>query len=470
MAKTIEQRPAVGPGGAVPGRRPRRLRLVLLAASSFLALSVSAAAVTGFGLYVWAENEFQESEIPVDRPGGLTEIDTPCDPVCNYLLLGSDSRAGLSEEEQELHGNEETVAGQRADTIILVHVDPDREKAIVVHFPRDLWVEIPGRGMDRINAAFEGGPNLMVATIERLTGIDLNHYVGINLAGFESTVDAMGGVRICVDRPMIDPLANLKLRSAGCYDMDGRTALAFVRARHVEGDCIPDFSRIGRQQQFLRAVMGRLLSPTMLPRLPSLIRETVPNLPHDSELQLADLVALTNSLKGIGTGAVDFRAVPGTVGWEGEKSVVHVDPEAETLFRRLRQGKPLGPIGVQLESTRLSPANVRLEVVDDGAGGTAAEVHSLLTDAGFAVLGAGSDVPAGVEGSAIVFRGGRRVAADVVARFLPELPLLRAPGALPEGVDVVVVIGPDYAGPSIVASPSGGAGEGGGGAPPPECP
>lgn len=418
---------------------------MLLALAAVLSLVVAAGGALGYGFLEWAQDRFGEQGITVGKDGVISEIDTPCDPVCTYLVLGSDSRAGLSPEEQVLHGDETTVEGQRADTIMLVHVDPAREKVVVVSFPRDLWVEIPGVGFGKINAAFEGGPNLMVETIERLTGLQVNHYVGVNLAGFQQTVEALGSVRICVDRPMADEKANLNLPRAGCYDLDGRTALAFVRARSLEGDCIPDFSRIGRQQQFLRAVISEILSPRVITRLPSLVRSTVSNLPHDEGLTITDLLRLTNELKGVGTGAVDFRAVPGTAG----PSVVEMDPAAHTLFERLREGRPLGDIGKRLDRTAISPANVRVRVLDDSSGGKAQSVHEFLEDAGFAALGVSADPPSGVDGPVILYRPGFEDSAKVLQRFLPSLEIVEALDALPAGTDAAVLITADYRGPGV---------------------
>ncbi|MGH2687054.1 MAG: LCP family protein, partial [Actinomycetota bacterium] len=210
---------------------------------------------------VWAINVIRAVELgQVTRE--VPSID-PWDGVepRNVLVLGNDSRAGLSEEQQAAFGSEETVGGERTDTIILLSIDPAREQAVVVHFPRDLRVAIPGHGTDKINAAFEyGGPDLVVRTVQAFAGLHVHNYMEIDLAGFQKLVNTLDGVKICVDRAMHDPLAGLEIPSAGCYLMDGEQALAFVRARHVEGDLIPDFSRIRRQQQFMRAMMSRVMS------------------------------------------------------------------------------------------------------------------------------------------------------------------------------------------------------------------
>ena len=456
---------ATGSGG--------RLRGALLAVSACLSLLLAATAAAGYGTYLWAQRRLSEHPIaPRDPDTGERVIGGPCvRRACNYLLLGSDSRAGLSEEEQRMFGSPGTVEGQRADTIILVHVDPGRERAIVLHFPRDLWVRIPGRGWGKINSAFEGGlrgggPARVARTVQELTGLRINHVLYVDLAGFEGVVDAMGGVPICVDRPMEDPLAGLHIPRAGCYTFDGSTALAFVRARHVVGDCIPDFARITRQQQFLRAVLAKLLSPSQVVHLPALVPAVAANIVKDRDLRIPELLGLVQELQGVSAGDADFRVVPGVP--EGitvngvYASVVRMLPQARELFRRLREGEPLGDLGRELPSTPPSPANIRVGVFDAGAGSVARRVLSQLSRGGYDTspgLAPASELGVRTEGSAILFGRGRQDEAEVVARFLPGLePVPAARGSL-RGLDVAVVVGPGYE-----PAPPGGGGEG---APPP---
>ena len=200
----------------------------------------------------------------------------PCiDDVCNYLLLGSDSRAGLTAEERDQFGTDEQIGGEnRADTIMLVHTDPALEKAIILSFPRDLAVQIPGHGEDKINASFEGGvegggPALVAATVHKLTGLKINHALYVDLAGFQGIVDTLKGVEMCIpaenvntpDGRIVDELTALDVKP-GCQRLPGDQALAYVRTRHLRCDAAaPDFYRIARQQQFLRAVINKLLQP-----------------------------------------------------------------------------------------------------------------------------------------------------------------------------------------------------------------
>jgi LCP family protein required for cell wall assembly len=387
-----------------------------------------------------------------ESPGGCA------DRPCNYLLLGSDSRATLSEEEQQQHfGTMEDIGGvARADTIMLVHTDPDLQKAIILSFPRDLWVEIPDRGFDKINAAFEGGaegggPKQMAQTVSNLTGMAIDHYLFVDLAGFRDIVDTLGGVEMCPPAYLADPETGMIFDwwtglniQPGCQRFDGATALAFVRSRHLRCDSIPDFSRIGRQQQFLRAVINQMLAPRQIVRAPTLVQPVLSNMRRDQGLHPAELVYLVGQLRGITTGAAEFRAVPGTPGWEGPLSVVHMDPSAEQIFAAIRQGKPISDVGLQLENTALSPANIPVAVIDDASGGSADTAEALLSAAGFDIspgVRPVSDLPKGVKGPAIVYRHGNDAMAQVLLRYLPGLKVVESADLHDVPVAVVIPAG-----------------------------
>lgn len=439
-----------------------RMWRVFLPAAASLSLLVAAAGGVAYGSYVLAQRSIGHFDL-IDQPAaggsGPQRHYGPCvEDVCNYLLLGSDSRAGLSPQEQEEFGTNEDIGGSnRADTIMLVHTEPRRQKAIILSFPRDLWVPIPDSGEGKINSAFEGGlngggPQVVTRTVEQLTGLRINHVLYVDLAGFEGVVEALGGVDMCVPYAMSDPLTGLDIQ-AGCQRFDGRTALAYVRTRHQPCDAIPDFARIGRQQQFLSAVLNRLLSPGELVQAPKLIRPVARNLVTDPGFKLADIIYLVSQLNGINTGAADFRVVPGAPttiyppSYPGGISIVRMDPSAEALFRAIREGRPLGELGKALPDTEISPANITVAVVDRVSGGTALDVLTKLGEGGFDTspgLSADASALSGlIEGSAIVYKRGQEGMAGVVQKYLyPTLELVRAPkGVLTSPVAVVVAAG-----------------------------
>jgi LCP family protein required for cell wall assembly len=185
-----------------------------------------------------------EGERPGDQPG------------TTYLLVGSDSRADLSaEERKEL--NTGGAAGQRADTIMLLHTGSGPN--LLMSIPRDSLVPIPGHGTTKINAATAyGGPKLMVRTIEQETGIRIDSYVEIGFGGFVGLVDAVGGIEICPDEDMVDADANLRIKK-GCQDVDGAVALAYARSRHAQQ--LGDLDRAAHQREVVAAVGEKAVSP-----------------------------------------------------------------------------------------------------------------------------------------------------------------------------------------------------------------
>lgn len=429
------------------GKRPllteRRVRTAGLVLAGVITLVGFAASSAALGFLWYADTQIQH--VPEDElPDLEEEPEEPLDPI-NVLILGSDTREGLSEEEQERKGTPEMVDGERSDTIILARFDPDEERAVLLHLPRDLLVEIPGHGQEKINAAFMlGGPNLAVRTVGDLTGIPIHHYIEVNFNSFRTIVEALGGVEVCVDQPMIDETAELNLPEAGCYDMDGDTALAFVRARNVEGDLIPDFARIARQQQFIRAVTNKLFSLGSVTRIPDLARAVAETVRTDHGLTVTDLLDYGRELEGLaqedptGASTVDLRVVPGVAG----PSFVEMLPEAEELFRRMREGRPLGDLGTAPSGeVPPSPAQIATKVVRAGSPGAASRAEDLLRDAGFIVLAPDERPPRAA--SEIVFGSGAEAEAEVVAGYFPDLSLRQAGPALLGDADVAVILGRD---------------------------
>ena len=424
--------------------RRRRIRQALFIAAGLVTAFVTVAASASI-VFLWrADRALERRDIPA-----LDPEPTSRDPI-NVLILGSDTREGLSKEEQARKGSPEDLDGERSDTLILAHLDPRAEDAVLVHFPRDLRVEIPGRGVNKINEAFHaGGPDLTVRTVQGFTGIPIHHYVEVGFNGFRGIVESLGGVEICVDRPMVDELAELNLPKAGCYDFDGDTALAFVRARNVQGDIIPDFARIARQQQFIRAVMNKIFSFGSVPKFPSLLTAAARNVITDQDISVTDLVDLGQDLRGLGeidekTGetAVDLRVVPGrTETIEGISFVIAEQPNTNRLFKRLENGRPLGALGTVQALTPVSPALIRVRVLD--AGGPAREAEERLRAAGFVVL-CGEPAPAGSRESVVLHAKGARPRGRVTGRFFSGLEVRRGSATELGGADVAVVIGPNW--------------------------
>ena len=422
------------------------IRTPVLAFSGVIAVLVSLIAVWGINLYLTVGGSIVNADV---SEGVFADPwDFGKNPR-NVLVLGSDSRKGLSEEEQAAFGSEETVGGQRSDTIILMSIDPRREQAVVVHFPRDLRVEIPGHGFDKINAAYQyGGPDLVVRTVHEFTGMRIHNYMEIDLAGFQELVDTLGGVRICVDRPMHDEKAGLHIPKAGCYDMGGPTALAFVRARSVEGDLIPDFNRITRQQQFMRATMNKVLSVDSLLD-DRVIKQAVGAVRVDRGIDAGVLIELGQRLRSLaqqdpsGAESLDLRVVPGDTGTiSGVSYVIADQPETRELFEALRNGKNLGRLGQSLDLTLPTPGIIKVRVLTTfGTGPEGAE--TLLRDSGFIVLE--SEIYSGRrEPSEIVYKAGAKSRSKVVSGYFPELPVREVPSDVLGEAEVGLIVGEDW--------------------------
>lgn len=179
----------------------------------------------------------------------------------NWLLVGSDSREGLDDaRREELSAGD--AGGRRTDSMMLVHIPSGGGQPALISLPRDSYVAIPGHGKTKLNSAFSfGGPQLLAQTVEQNTGVHIDHYAEIGFGGFADLVDAVGGVDLCLDKPMDDNMANVHLPQ-GCQELDGAQALGFVRARYSLGG--GDLERAENQRKLLGALVDRGTSPATL--------------------------------------------------------------------------------------------------------------------------------------------------------------------------------------------------------------
>jgi LCP family protein required for cell wall assembly len=224
-------------------KKPRRWGRILIYILAGLLIYFSALAAT-FALAVNQVNAMPATQIA--QTSGT-----------NYLLVGSDGRQELTKKEQrELHVGD--VEGNRTDTIMILHV-PLFGQPTLISIPRDSWVPIPGHGSNKINAAFAlGGPELLIETVETTTGLHVDNYVEIGMIGVARVTDALGGVELCPDRRYKDKDSNLNVKK-GCQEMDGSTALAYVRMR--KADPKGDIGRAERQQEYMKSATMTAMSP-----------------------------------------------------------------------------------------------------------------------------------------------------------------------------------------------------------------
>lgn len=258
---------------------------------------------------------------PETRPEPAPEDPDVPNEAVNVLVLGSDSRISAGDPAHWQRG------AQRTDTIMLVHLPADRESAHVVSFPRDSWVPIPGHGSAKINAAFSfGGPTLLIETVEQLTGVRIDHFVVTDFVSFSRMTDALGGVQIRVPEAIGD--GRQVFFEAGVHQMTGEQALQYVRQRHglVNGD----FGRMQRQQNWIRAILGKInnnrSNPVMMTRFFNTVSQSVA---ADPEFTVPRMREIFESARPIGTNDVVFMTAPnsGTGRSPDGQSIVVLDRE-----------------------------------------------------------------------------------------------------------------------------------------------
>jgi LCP family protein required for cell wall assembly len=309
-----------------PRRWGRRIGVVLLVLVLLLV-----------GLGVWVDSRLNRVDALPDYQGRPAAT-----PGADWLVVGSDSRQGLDEQRRRQLGTGQA-AGRRADTMMLLHIPRGTGKPTLVSLPRDSYVPIPGHGRNKLNAAFAfGGPPLLARTVEQVTGIRLDRYMEVGFDGFASVVDAVGGVQICPKTSMRDPMAGLNVK-AGCQLASSKTALAYVRARHVDSD----FGRIGRQQEFLGSLVDKVTSPGVLLnpfKSVSLLRTGTDAVAVDQAAHVWNLIRFPFAMKAISGGGGVATTVPvaGGASIPGAGSVVQWDRErALALFEALKHDQPV---------------------------------------------------------------------------------------------------------------------------------
>jgi len=255
---------------------------------------------------------------------GLDNRPEKTSKALNYLLVGSDTREGLTKAEMKALrvGSTKTAAGGRSDTMLLVHISKQRDKAYLVSLPRDTLVTIPAHTstdgksqiparQNKLNAAFAfGGAPLLIQTIEGATNLKIDHYIEVSFAGFAGIVNALGGIDVCTKVNIDDPKSHLVL-SAGTHTLDGIEALKYVRTRDFDGR--GDIGRMQRQQQFMSSVIkkasstGVLLNPI---KIVNFMNAAISTIKMDENLSEGDLLNLAKQMRGLSSGNVRTLTVP----------------------------------------------------------------------------------------------------------------------------------------------------------------
>ena len=319
----------------------------------------------------------------IDAFGGLDNRPKKESSAVNYLIVGSDTREGLSRAEiKRLKvGGTEVAAGKRSDTMLLIHISKKRDKAAIISIPRDTYALIPehtttqGKVIpathSKINSAFNwGGAPLLIETFEEMSGLRIDHYIEVNFVGFVRMVDALGGVEICTKKDIDDPKSHLVL-PAGRHTLDGVDSLKYVRTRQFDG--LGDLGRMKRQQEFAGAMLrkatsaGVLLNPV---KMIDFINSALDSVVTDEGLSQGDLLTLGKQLRNLSASSVRTLTIPlkyYNYSKNGVSAAVLWDPVlAPELFERIKNDDAL------LDKVKADPS-ASPSIVDKFKTGSAAD-------------------------------------------------------------------------------------------------
>lgn len=329
-----------------PRRRPARLATAI-GLFTYLAVGGSVA-------LTWEAHQTAQS-IPHDSSASqVVTRAQPNAPVETFLLVGSDSRAGVDPSSPDAGGilGPGAPGGQRSDTIMLLRDDKVTGQAALLSLPRDLWVTIAGTtGKDRINAAFTKNAGTLVQTIQNNFHIAINHYIAVDFVGFKQVVDAIGGVTVCFPYATRDANTGLSVATPGCTNLNGTKSLQYTRSRHYEElkngrwieDPRSDLDRIQRQQEFILSALnqaqGALSQNPLL--LSSMLSAAAASLTLDSGLTVNDL---SSRFKGFTSNSLQRYSLPVSGVTIQGKAVLNVDTAAaDPILAYFRGDTPTAP-------------------------------------------------------------------------------------------------------------------------------
>ena len=359
------------------------------------------------------------------------------DPLV-FLVIGSDTRAGL--ESLQNFGESE---GARGDVIMLVKLYPSGGNVQILSLPRDLLVEIPGRGTDRINAAYaKGGAPLMVRTVKQVTGLPIHHYIEVDFVGFQGLVDDVGGVYLDFPYPARDANSGLAVE-AGYQLLDGSQALAYARSRHYEerrdGDWVPvdadDIGRTGRQQTLILAILGAVKTPSSITEAGSIVGGFAQHLTVDTAFAESSLVELAFRMRAISGEKIETATLPVYLDTYDEMSIVRMQhPEADEVIAHFASGEPM--------TTAIVAGPLRVQVLNgNGTKGSAGRWSDLLENEGFEILAVGDADRSDFETTRILVRPGGAATGQAIVDALGFGEVMT--GSLGSEVDAVVIVGLD---------------------------
>lgn len=398
--------------------------LGLLVATTLGALAIFWALNTGQGVLALAKSD---DEV-------VSELSAANGSTLTFLVVGSDSRERL--DDIAFFGK---AAGERGDVIMLVHLDQAAGGARMLSIPRDLWVDIPGHGEGKINAAYSyGGSSLMVQTIRENLGIEVNHYVEVDFVGFIEMVDQLGGIDITFPYPARDANSGLSVE-AGTQTLDGEQALAFARSRKyqefqddrwVSVDA-SDLGRTQRQQEVVRAILTEMKTPASIAEAGQIAGSMAEHMTIDATLATSSVASMAWDFRGVVTGSIDGQTLPvygNTV--NGASVVMAAEPEASTMIDGFLTG-------VQI----VESAPLRVQVLNgNGIAGAASAMSERLAESGFEIAGLGNAEARDYATTTIVVPDGSTAGDQIIGQIGFGVVQI---GTVDKGYDAVVIVGAD---------------------------
>jgi LCP family protein required for cell wall assembly len=412
----------------------------------------------------------------------LPKTKAPSKPAFTVLIIGSDSRAGASKLGVNV-GNSASQSENLSDAIILARVSPSTHKVALLSIPRDLYVNVPGVGETKINAAFSGGdPSRLVEVIQQDLGIPVNQYAAVNFLAVEEIANAIGGVEQYFPTPAQDLYSNLTVTKAGCVNLTGAQALAFVRSRHYQyfldgewqdqNEPESDLGRIQRQQAFIRDGVekvertGALSDPLTLRRI---ISSVAKNLTLDKTFSVDDLLSLADAFRKIDATRIPSVTLSAVNAVEDGSDVLMPSPAADAAEIKafLAVGTPTvkkvtkptttttttAPKATSTTATTLPHGGISVEVENgSGTANQATTASDDLQQAGFAISGSQDAANFDYAANVVEYGSGGRPAAKTLRAALQGGATLKRDSAL-TGSDLILITGSSFAG---IATSAGG--------------
>ncbi|MEU1207045.1 LCP family protein [Nocardia sp. NPDC005825] len=455
-------------------RRSRRAGLVARGATAMFAVLALLVTAGGWSYLRAKDGNFQQVVALDPNSADVVDADGQNGDE-NFLIVGTDTRAGTNSTLGA--GSVDDAEGARSDTVMLVNIPANRSRVVAVSFPRDLDVsrpicegwdnekatyssqKFPAADGDKLNATYAlGGPKCLTKVITKMSGLKINHFVGIDFAGFESMVDVVGGVEVCTTKPLVDEVLGTVLTTPGKQTVNGSTALDYVRARHVYGEERSDYDRINRQQRFLSSLLRSALSSKVLfdpTKLDGFINAFAKHSFMDS-VTTKDLLTLGRSMQKMQAGSITFLTVP-TAGTTSYGNEIPRESDIKAIFRAVIDDQPLpgekkseppaAPAGVPVAKPKpaaVDPQTVSVQVSNgSGQGGIAGTTATKLAAQGFQIYSTGNYADGVSAKTKVRYSSGHEADAGTVASAIPGAILEPASGL---GSIVEVVVGSDFSG------------------------